>query len=87
MTSGTPVLTTKLPGIPDDYSDKLFFFDDDTKFSIKNGIINYMNKSDYELYNFGKKSKEYAIKGKNNIIQISNLISFIQKDEIINNFA
>jgi hypothetical protein len=52
MTSGTPVLTTKLPGIPDDYSDKLFFFDDDTKFSIKNGIINYMNKSDCELYNY-----------------------------------
>jgi glycosyltransferase involved in cell wall biosynthesis len=87
MTSGTPVLTTKLPGIPDDYSDKLFFFDDDTKFSIKNGIINYMNKSDCELYNYGKKSKEYAIKEKNNIKQITNLISFIKKDEKINNFA
>jgi glycosyltransferase involved in cell wall biosynthesis len=81
MTSGTPVLTTKLPGIPDDYFNKLYFFENDNKLSIQNGIKYHMKLSDIELFDFGKKSKDYAINEKNNVKQISNLLSFIKEDE------
>ena len=87
MTSGTPVLTTRLLGIPDEYSDKLFFLENDDKISIKNGILYHMNLSDIVLNNFGQKSKRFAIEEKNYIKQISNLVSYIQEDEKLGSFA
>jgi glycosyltransferase involved in cell wall biosynthesis len=77
MTSGTPVLTTKLDGIPNDYEDKLYFFKDDSFASIKNGIIEHINLPDEKLYLFGRQAMSFSLLNKNNFKQISELLKFI----------
>jgi len=74
MCSGTPVLTTRLPGIPDDYNDKLFFSIDDSFYNFKNALTKYLNYTDDDLKYFGSLAKKFALNEKNNKIQISKLI-------------
>jgi glycosyltransferase involved in cell wall biosynthesis len=78
MSSGTPVLTTKLAGIPPEYDDKLLYFEDDSYNGIMNGLVKYLNYSDDELFEIGNKSIEFIRVQKNNDTQISNLISRIK---------
>jgi len=74
MSSGTPVLTTKLLGIPEEYDDKLYYFVNDSYLEIKNGLIKYLNYTDEELFKFGMISRNFVLEEKNNKIQISKLI-------------
>ena len=75
MASGTPILTTRLPGIPEDYADKMYYIDDESVAGLKTSLISCLSKSDDELYDFGKHTREYVLTHKNNIIQISNLLT------------
>jgi glycosyltransferase involved in cell wall biosynthesis len=74
LASGTPVLTTRLPGIPDDYSDKMFFIDLETVEGIKDSMLNCLSKSQVELNLFGYNAKLYVTKNKNNYRLIEDLI-------------
>lgn len=78
MSSGTPVITTNLKGIPNEYNDKLFYFVDDSFLEIKNGLIKYLNISDQDLYNFGIIAMNFSIKEKNNIKQMNKLIKNLE---------
>lgn len=73
MVSGTPVLTTKLPGIPEEYLDKMYFIEEESEIGLKESILNCMSKSQEELNLFGNNAKSYVLSVKNNIIQIKNL--------------
>lgn len=73
MVSGTPVLTTKLPGIPEEYHDKMYFIEEESEEGLKESILNCMSKSQEELNLFGNNAKSYVLLVKNNIIQIKNL--------------
>lgn len=77
MVSGTPVLTTNLPGMPKEYLDYVYVINDESVGGIANIIGNVLSKSDIELYNMGKKSKEYVIKNKNNVSQAQRIINMI----------
>lgn len=74
LVSGTPVLTTRLPGIPDDYSDKMYFIDCETVDGIKESILKCFSKSQTELNLFGFNAKLYVINNKNNYTLINNLV-------------
>ena len=78
MSSGTPVLTTKLLGIPEEYDDKLYYFVNDSYLEIKNGLIKYLNYNDEELFKFGMISRNFVLEEKNNKIQISKLLYNLQ---------
>jgi glycosyltransferase involved in cell wall biosynthesis len=84
MSSGTPVLTTKLPGITEDYNDKLFFFNNDNFLDFKNTIIKYLNYSDTELSAFGLSARNFVIKEKNNKKQISKLVKELRNLNYLN---
>ena len=73
MVSGTPVLTTKLPGIPEEYHDKMYFIEEESEEGLKESILNCISKSQEELNLFGNNAKYYVLSVKNNIIQIKNL--------------
>lgn len=78
MCSGTPLLTTKLSGIPEDYKNYLYFFDNESD----NGFVETLNrifcKGERELHLFGLKAKEFAMKEKNNTIQAKKFCEFIK---------
>lgn len=74
MASGTPVLTTRLKGIPEDYYDKFYFIDDESVMGMKLAMEKCLQKSDGELLLFGKSAQEYVMKHKNYKVLIGRLL-------------
>lgn len=72
--SGTPVLTTRLPGIPEEYFDKFYFIDDESISGMRCAMQNILEIHSAELENRGKILKNYVLAEKNNIVQINKLI-------------
>ena len=65
MSSGTPVLTSKLSGIPSEYYDYLYVIEDRGKESIKKAIEEVFDKSEEELISTGILAKNYVLNFKN----------------------
>ena len=77
MASGTPLLTTKLLGMPKEYYKYVFFIKNESVDGIINEIENIKTLSNEELFKKGKKSQDFVIKYKNNIIQSKKIIDFL----------
>ena len=77
MISGTPVLTTKLPGIPVDYYDKMYFIESETVEGVTESLLNCLSKSQEELNLFARKTLLYVLNEKNNVVQIDKLLKSI----------
>lgn len=78
MQSGTPVLTTRLAGISEDYFDKMYFIDDETPNGMKDAIEFCLAKSDEELSDKGKIARSYVIKTKNCVEQMNRVFKEIE---------
>ncbi|NLY71820.1 MAG: glycosyltransferase family 4 protein [Clostridiales bacterium] len=76
MSSGTPVLSTRLAGIPKDYNNYLYWFDIETEDGMAAKLSEIMGKSKNELQCFGKKAQKYVIENKSNILQAGRIFSF-----------
>ena len=85
MLSGTPVVSTKLPGIPKEYFDHIYTFDGDDKEHMTSTLLHLVNKPEEELFEFGRKAHDFVIRYKNNNIMARNiymlLIENIQSGE------
>ena len=82
MVSGTPLLTTKLPGMPVEYYPYVYLFDEETVDGYSQSISNVLSKTDDELKHLGMKARDFVLKKKNNVLQakkIIDLINFIEK--------
>ncbi len=77
MVSGTPLLTTKLPGMPKEYYPYVFLFEEETIESYAQTIKSVLTNSDEYLVDFGMKAKNFVLKEKNNIIQTKRIIYFL----------
>ena len=76
MMSGTPVLTTRLPGIPKEYNKYIYFIEQETE----EGLINEFNKillTNEDFLKTGKKAQKFVRTHKNNIVQSNKIVSFI----------
>ncbi len=78
MASGTPVLTTKLGGIPSEYYDKLYFIDDETVDGLAAAINLCLSKSQSELDLIGNNAREFVLKEKNCVYQLNKLFVSIK---------
>lgn len=77
MVSGTPLCTTKLPGMPHEYFPYLYFFEDETENGMLNTLRNLFVKNEEEYYMFGMRSRKFVLEEKNNVIQAKKLLDFI----------
>lgn len=73
MSAGRPVLTTKLEGIPQEYSKYLFYFKDCDVDSLVKDIKHYISYDNIILDEKGLKNYEYVHNFKNNTIQAKKL--------------
>lgn len=80
MSSGTPVLTTRLLGIPDDYFDKMFYIEKETTKGLKQSLLCCLSKTQNELDLFGENTKLYVLNEKNNRKQIGQLIEIFNSN-------
>ncbi len=78
MASGTPLCTTKLPGMPEEYYPYVYLFDKETEEGMLDTLRNILNKSNDELHEFGFNAKDFVLKEKDNISQARKLIDFIK---------
>lgn len=78
MASGTPLLTTKLPGMPQEYYPYVFLFEEETIDGYADAISAALSHSESELCRLGDSAKRFVLQHKNNIEQgqrISELIN------------
>jgi glycosyltransferase involved in cell wall biosynthesis len=78
MASGTPLLTTKLPGMPEEYYPYVYLFEDESQNGMMHTFKSVLSKSNLELANKGNSAKEFVIHNKNNIDQAKRLLAFIK---------
>ena len=77
MVSGTPILTTKLPGMPNEYIPYVYLFENETLEGYQKSLEQILKKPQQELFEKGKEAKEFMLKNKNNKKQASRIIYFI----------
>lgn len=77
MVSGTPILTTKLPGMPNEYLPYIYVFDEESQEGFRQKIEEILKKNEQELYEKGKAAKEFVLENKNNKKQAERIYNFI----------
>jgi len=75
MVSGTPMVTTPLPGMPQEYYPFVYIFDDESVDGIERTLAVLLAKSREELHGFGQKAKEFVLACKNKQIQSARVLS------------
>ncbi|MCK9217610.1 MAG: glycosyltransferase [Firmicutes bacterium] len=78
MSTGTPLLTTKLPGIPKDHFPYVFFITEENVMGLKNNLFEILKKNSKSLHDFGSNAKKFVMKEKNNIKQTEKILSILQ---------
>ncbi len=78
MVSGTPIVTTRLAGIPIDYEQYIFTFDEETVDGYAETLDNLLEKSEKELVEFGAAAQVYVLENKNARLQVERLLQMIE---------
>ncbi len=76
MVSGTPVLSSRLEGIPEEYENYIFYFDENTAASLGGQMRRILDLSPEELARTGQAAKDFALEQKNNVAQAAKIIAF-----------
>ena len=77
MASGTPLLSTKLPGIPEDYYEYIYLFDEESINGFKTALDHILHIDKETLHDKGAIAKEFAISQKNNCVQAKKIIDMV----------
>jgi glycosyltransferase involved in cell wall biosynthesis len=85
MVSGTPVLTTALPGMPDEYYNYVYIIDDESVEGLTLKLRDVLNKDRKELYLKGLNAKKFVLDKKNNVIQAKKIISLLKSLTVLKN--
>lgn len=77
MVSGTPVITSKLSGIPDDYFDFLTVIDTSTDESFTSSLNTILNQDYSNFEKMGESASKFVIEKKNSIVQIKKILEML----------
>ena len=80
MASGTPTLTTCLPGMPKEYNDYVFLLKEETEDGVAEALREIFKNSREELHEKGLHAKEFVMREKNNCIQAGRVIEMIKQE-------
>ena len=79
MASGTPVLTTKLPGMPIDYYSYVFLAEDESVGGMCESFRRILSLTSTALNEKGAAAKAFVLSEKNNITQAMKVIELIKR--------
>lgn len=77
MASGTPVLMTRLPGLPEEYYPYLYFFEDESKQGFAESIKEVLNYGRTQLAEKGREAQRFLVHEKSSNKQVKRIIEFI----------
>lgn len=77
MASGTAVLTTNLPGMPDEYRPYVYLFDDESIEGMANTMKALLCSAPEVIHARGESARQFVMKQKNNMEQAQKVIQLI----------
>ena len=77
MASGTPVLTTRLPGMPKEYYPYVDFIEEESADGIAAALRKVLATSDEELFAKGNAARQFVLEGRNNVVQAEKLLTML----------
>ena len=77
MSTGTPLLSTNLPGIPEDHYPYIYTIKKETSEGFYEALNEILNKNRSEIHSFGLKSKKFVLSEKNNVKQAKKIIHLL----------
>lgn len=80
MASGTPTIMYKLQGVPDEYYKYLVLIEDETKESLVSAILDWGNRDQKELSDFGSAAHDFIMNHKTSFCQVRKFINFMLKN-------
>jgi glycosyltransferase involved in cell wall biosynthesis len=80
MASGTPVLTTRLPGMPKEYYPYVSFIEEETSDGIAAALNSVLADSDEVLFEKGLAARSFVLDGRNNVVQAGKLLDMLKKE-------
>ena len=78
MASGTPVLTTRLPGMPKEYYPHVFFIEEESADGIADALKRVLKQSDEDLFQMGQAARNFVLDGRNNVVQAQKLLHMLE---------
>lgn len=78
MATGVPVLMTKLPGLPDEYTKYVSFIDGDSGNSIAKGIREFFSIELEKRLQMGRNARDFVLKNKTWDTQAERIIKFVE---------
>jgi len=79
MASGTPVLTTYLPGMPKEYYPYVDFIEEESAAGIAAALKKVLSNSDAELFRKGTAARDFVLEGRNNVVQAKKLLAMLEE--------
>ncbi len=79
MVSGTPVLTTRVGGMPTEYYDYFYFIDDESVTGISRALTTTLERSEKELADKGLSAQTFAQTQKNYRAMTKPVLEFLEK--------
>ena len=81
MSTGTPVLTTALPCIPEEYRPYLYFIQEETPGGIATALRQVLSHSDEELFEKGCRARRFVLEQRNNVVQAAKVLDMLEGNE------
>lgn len=78
MASGTPLLTTRLEGIPEDYFNYVFSIEDNDVSQLKEALQDILHLSDEQLATKGKNAQQFVLGSKSAKSQVDRILNFLE---------
>lgn len=79
MVSGTPTMTTKLPGMPEEYYPYVYLIEDDSSNGIEKAIKTVFSDSFEQRTAKAQAARRYVLRNKSNIVQAEKIIHFLKQ--------
>lgn len=78
MASGTPVLTTVLPGMPEEYHPYVYLIREETEEGTASALKKVLENTDEALMQKGQKARDFILEEKNNVVQARKLLDMFR---------
>ena len=78
MASGTPLLTTKLPGMPEEYHQYVYLFEEESVQGYVNALRKVLSLPADTLYVKGEQAKKFVLQNKNYVAQAQRVLGLLE---------
>ena len=78
MASGTPVLTTNLPGMPKEYHPHVYLIEEESDSGVAQALKQVLANTDEELFRKGCAARKFVLEERNNLIQAGKILEMLK---------